>query len=213
MKYILFDLDGTLTDSGLGITNSVAYALEKSGKPVPGLAVLESYIGPPLFESFIEISVLTAVEAKDAVVYYREKYQVTGIFENVLYDGIVDTLEKIHAAGKKIILATSKPEPYARQILDYFKITPMFDEVFGASMDGKLVDKAEIIELAIASNAPDLTPKNAIMIGDRNYDIIGANKNGLQSIGVTYGFGDAPELQAAGATFIAATPAEILNFI
>ena len=213
MDYILFDLDGTLTDSGLGITNSVRHALEKAGQPVPSQSVLESYIGPPLFESFMEISYLTAEQAAQAVIDYRETYQVTGIFENVLYDGIKEVLAELADAGKKIILATSKPEPYARQILDHFGITAYFDGIFGASMDGKLVDKADIIALAIAANAPDLTLDNAVMVGDRFYDIAGAKKNKLPSIGVTYGFGNKEELTSAGADFIAATPSEILAYI
>ena len=198
---ILFDLDGTLTDPGQGITNSVAYALRKLGQPPPPRAELDAYIGPPLAGSFEERAGLDRQTAQLAVSYYREYFSVTGIFENELYGGIDEMLSALKAAGATISLATSKPTIYAKQILEHFEIDKYFDAVAGSELDGRRVKKAEVIDYALellGINDRD----GVVMIGDREHDIIGANKCGVASVGVTYGYGSREELANSGAGHI-----------
>ncbi len=209
---IFFDLDGTITDSGDGIKNSAAYALNKFGIPVPDRDDLNKFIGPPLVGSFRNLFGMSNEDADLAVVYYREYYAVKGIFENSLYEGVVDMLETLKNAGKTIVLATSKPEIYANQILKYFKIDGYFTHVCGAEMDHKRTDKHEVIEYALeTANVTDRS--RVIMIGDRNYDIVGAKKSGLKSIGVTFGYGSYDELKTAGADYIVNTAKEITDLL
>lgn len=209
---ILFDLDGTLTDPGIGITNSVAYALKKFNIEVPERTELYKFIGPPLAYSFVHYCGFTESEAERAIVYYREYFKDTGIFENRLYDGIENMLASLKGDGKKIILATSKPEVFAEKILEHFGIAQYFDFTAGATLDGTLSEKADVIAHALKSC--NITDKaNTVMVGDRRHDIIGARKNGLDSIGVLYGYGSLEELQNAGATHIISEPAEIIKQI
>ena len=210
-KYILFDLDGTLTDPSLGITKSVEYALKKFEIPVGNRGELEKFIGPPLINSFMEFYDFDKEKAVKAVAVYREYFSVKGIFENKIYDSIEDTLERLKKMGKIIILATSKPEKFAKQILEFFKIDKYFDFVCGATMDEKLCEKNDIIRYAL-SKIGNLN-ENAIMVGDRKFDILGAKENGIDSIGVTYGFGNLEELNFAGADYIISAPEEIFNII
>lgn len=209
---LLFDLDGTLTDPGEGITNSVAYALKKWGIEVSDRSELYKFIGPPLVCSFMQYYEFSQSEAEQAVVYYREYFKDIGIFENQVYDGVTDMLESLQAAGKKIILATSKPEVFAKRILEHFELEPYFDCVAGATLDGTISEKADVIAYALKSS--NITDKSrTVMIGDRKHDIIGARANGLDSIGVLYGYGSLEELQMAGATYTVAEPAEILRSV
>lgn len=199
---ILFDLDGTITDPGLGITNSVMYALDKFGIKVEERTSLYKFIGPPLQESFAKYYHFSEEDVSRAVLYYREYYSDRGIYENVLYDGITELFDQIKGSGRRIILATSKPEGFTDVILKHFKISHYFDFVAGATMDGSRNNKADIIAYAIrAGQITDL--KSAVMVGDREYDIIGAKAAGLDSIGVLYGYGSREELLSAGATYIA----------
>ena len=198
---IFFDLDGTITDSGDGIKNSAAYALNKFGMPVPSRDELNKFIGPPLVGSFRNLFGMSNEDADLAVVYYREYYAVKGIFENSLYDGITDMLEALKEAGKTIVLATSKPEIYANQILEYFKIAKYFSYVCGAEMDHKRTDKHEVIEYALET-ASVSDRSRVIMVGDRHHDIDGAKKSKLDCIGVTFGYGSEAELKKAGADFV-----------
>ncbi len=206
---ILFDLDGTVTDPGMGITNSVAHALKKYGITVEDRAELYKFIGPPLhisFEKYYGLDGLQAVE------YYREYYRDRGIYENTVYSGIEALLKKLNKAGKKVILATSKPEVFAREILRYFNLTDYFYYAAGANLDGTLTDKAEVIAYALAEGG--VTDKSTVlMIGDREHDIIGAKKNGVDSMGVLYGYGSRQELEAAGAEYIAATVEEMTEML
>ena len=195
---ILLDLDGTVTDSSQGITNSVAYALSKWGIMVEDRRTLHKFSGPALTYSFHKYYGFEGDQISQAVNYYREYYEKSGIYENKLYDGMRDLLEVLHDSGKKVILATSKPEIYARQILDYFKVMPYFDQVLGANMDGTRLKKAEVVRDALKLY-PDC---RAVMVGDREYDIKGADANQIDSIGVLYGFGSREELEGAGATRI-----------
>ena len=209
---IFFDLDGTITDSGDGIKNSAAYALNKFGIPVPSRDELNKFIGPPLVGSFRNLFGMSNEDADLAVVYYREYYAVKGIFENSLYDGIIEMLETLKESGKTIVLATSKPEIYANQILEYFKIAKYFSYVCGAEMDHKRTDKHEVIEYALET-ASVSDRSRVIMVGDRHHDIDGAKKANLDSIGVTYGYGSEAELKEAGADFIARNANELTDLL
>jgi phosphoglycolate phosphatase len=211
-EYILFDLDGTLTDSGLGITKSVRYALESFGIHTDSLDALKPFIGPPLKDSFIEFCGFSEEKAAEAIAKYREYFSVTGIYENELYEGVITLLEALKSAGKKLVLATSKPEVFTNKILEHFKIDQLFEFVSGSELDGRRNDKAEIIAHAIAG-AKIADPSRAVMIGDRKHDIIGAEKNRMDSIGVLYGYGSLAELEAAGAGNIAATVKELSSLL
>ena len=200
-KYILFDLDGTITDPGEGITNSVAYSLKTYGIEVADKKELYTFIGPPLYASFMKYYGFSEEQSIEAVARYREYYSDKGVFECTLYDGIEGLLEKLSAEGKKIILATSKPELYAVKILKHFDLYKYFYHVAGATMDGHRIEKADVIEYAF-KNLGITDRENAVMIGDREYDIIGAKQCGISSIGVTYGYGSREELQNAGAELL-----------
>lgn len=209
--YFFFDLDGTLTDPGEGITNSVAYALSRFGINVTDRRELYRFIGPPLRVSFHEFYGFSKEQCEQATAYYREYYQVTGIFENKLYPGITELLRELKAKDRRVILATSKPEEFAVRILEHFDILSYFDEIAGATMDGSRDLKSEVIRHAIKlSGVKDLS--RAVMIGDREYDILGAKQNGLASIGVLFGYGSREELNGAGADALVSEPAEILRF-
>ncbi|NLQ66699.1 HAD family hydrolase [Streptococcus mutans] len=205
---ILFDLDGTLTNPALGITNSLAYALEKFNIEVTDKKELYRFIGPPLQDSFENFYHFSKEDSLKAVDFYRDYFRHKGLYENEVYQGIPDLLERLKAQGKKLLVATSKPEEFARQILKHFELFDYFDLVAGASMDGSRRLKGDVIAHALTSaQVSDLSA--AIMIGDREHDIIGAKKNGLDAIGVLYGFGSQEELEKAGATYIATNVEEL----
>lgn len=209
-QYYLFDLDGTLTDSGLGITNSVKYALKKYGIEEDDMDKLREFVGPPLAESFQKYYGFSEEESKRAIEYYREYYTAGGMLENEVYEGIPELLEQLKNAGKSLIVATSKPELFAKQILEHFELAQYFDCIAGASMDESRVDKAEVIDYAL--RLCNIEKKDRIvMIGDREHDILGAKKNGLDSIGVLFGFGSREELKNAGADHIVEVPGEIAD--
>lgn len=211
-EYCFFDLDGTLTNPELGITNSFMYALNKYNISVSERTELHKVIGPPLIDSFQRFYNFSYKEAKVAVDYYREYYKDKGIYENEVYLGIPQLLEQLQKNGKKIVLATSKPEHFAKIILDYFDLTKYFTFVAGANMDETRTKKDEVIEYALEScGITDM--KKVIMIGDREYDVIGAGKFGIDSIGVLFGFGTIEELQTAGATYIVETVQQMLSTI
>ena len=200
-QYLLFDLDGTLTDSAEGITNSAAYALQKFGISVADKTTLYPFIGPPLVDSFQKYYGFSPEKAELATEYYREYFRDRGILENRLYDGIPQALEALKSKGKALILATSKPEPFAKRILEHFGLSEYFTLIVGASFDHSRAEKWDVIEYAL--NAMQITDRQkAVMIGDRKHDIIGAKKTGLDSIGVLWGFGDREELSEAGADYI-----------
>lgn len=200
-EYAFFDLDGTLTDPALGITNSIIYALEKMGRDVPERESLYSFIGPPLVQSFQSLG-MTKDEAEYALKLYREYFGVTGLFENKVYDGIPHALDTLKKSGVRIILATSKPELYAKQILEHFELDSYFTGICGASMDEKRVKKGDVIRYAMDENNVT-SSSGCIMIGDRLHDIEGAKENGLAAVGVLWGYGSRTELENAGADFIA----------
>ena len=211
-KYLLFDLDGTLTDPGEGITNSVAHALKKWGIEVEDKKELYSFIGPPLSASFAKYYGFSEEDALKCVEYYREYFGVKGLFENQVYDGIHDLLGNLKKMGKILVIATSKLEFYATQILDHFDLTKYFDFIAGASMDESRNKKGDVIRYALSlANITDTS--EAIMIGDREHDILGARENGLDSIGVLYGYGDRAEHERAGATYIAENVADVIKYV
>ncbi|HEL1796174.1 TPA: HAD family hydrolase [Streptococcus suis] len=200
---ILFDLDGTLTDSGQGILNSVAYALEKMGIEEPDTANLNRFIGPPLYESFSRFYQLSPEDTQSAVDAFRVYFKEKGMFENQLYPGIIPLLEELRTAGKTLVIATSKPEIFAKQILEHFGIAHYFDVIAGASLDSSRISKADVIGYAI--NQLEAFPKQAVMIGDREHDVEGARRHQLPAIGVLYGYGNKQEFEKAGATMIVET--------
>jgi phosphoglycolate phosphatase len=207
-KYILFDLDGTLTDPAIGITNAVMHSLKKFGIKVQKRSDLYPFIGPPLPDSFKKYFGFSEGQARTAVEYYREYYSDKGIFENFVYDGMEDLLKKLKGNGKTLLVATSKPEVFANQIFEHFGLERYFTFVAGSNLDGTRVDKAEVIRYALEScKITDLS--KAVMAGDRDYDIKGAKKAGLSSIGVLYGYGSRDELERAGADFIAEKVSDI----
>ena len=211
-KYILFDLDGTLTNPEKGIVNSIVYALKKIGIEENDRKSLNKFIGPPLMESFEKFYGFSKEKSALALKYYREYFSVKGLYENEVYEGIKDVLATIKKQGKKIILATSKPEKFAIEILKHFKLYDYFDFIAGATMDETRNEKADVISYALESlNICDL--QNAVMVGDRKHDILGAKQIGIKSVGVLFGFGSKEELISAGADNIAENAKDILNYI
>lgn len=214
-KTYLFDLDGTITDPGVGITDSVMYALSKYGITVEERSQLYQFIGPPLLDSFMNFYGFDENQAEQAVVYYREYYRDKGIYGCYVYDGIEMLLQTLREKGCHILLATSKPEPFARQILEHFNLCQYFDVIAGSDFENVRNTKAKIIAYALSTFAynKDVTEKeiktSAVMVGDRFHDVKGANENGIPTIGVTFGYGSKEELVEAGAAYIAATPRDI----
>ena len=200
-QYILFDLDGTLTEPKTGITKSVAYALEYFGIHVENLDSLCKFIGPPLKDAFMEHYGFDEKKAELAVDKYREYFAPHGVYENEVYSGVENMLRSLKECGKTIILATSKPHCFATIILEHFKLKKYFDVVVGSELDGTRVKKGDVISYALELAEID-DKELAVMVGDREHDIIGAKENGLCSIGVLYGHGDRTEHENAGADMI-----------
>jgi phosphoglycolate phosphatase len=208
MTAIYFDLDGTLTDPKLGITRSVQYALSKLDRTAPPEDELTWCIGPPLRASLKKM-LGTDDLADRALSLYRERFADIGIFENEVYPGIEETLSVLTGSGRRLFVATSKPSLYAERIIDHFKLRVYFERVFGAELDGRRSDKTELLGYALETTRVD--PSQAIMIGDRSHDMIGARNNGMTAVGVLYGYGNEEELLDAGAHHICATPRRLLD--
>ncbi len=208
---IFFDLDGTLTDSAPGITRSVAYALKKWNIEVKDPSTLNRFVGPPLTESFAKYYGFTPEQCKDGIRYYREYYVEKGMFENSVYPGIEPLLCELKSAGRKLVVATSKPEEFAVQILERFGLAKYLERIAGASMDESRSEKAEVLRYAIAEGGYDLS--GAVMVGDRENDVRGARENGLPCIGVLYGYGSREELSKAGAAKIAETVEDLKKIL
>ncbi|MBO7630842.1 MAG: HAD family hydrolase [Lachnospiraceae bacterium] len=208
-KFFLFDLDGTLTDPAIGITNSVMHALEKYNIRVKDRSELYPFIGPPLTDSFRKYFGFTEEQANQAVVYYREYFRDTGIFENKVYDGIPELLAELKKRGCKVALATSKPYEFAVRILKHFQLYDYFDFFGAATMDGRITKKADVIA-ELFRELDNADKSEMLMIGDRDQDIAGAKANGLRSAGVLWGYGSEEELTGAGADYLAAKPEDLL---
>lgn len=210
-QYLLFDLDGTLTDPMVGITSSVQYALEKFGIRVRYLKELIPFIGPPLAESFQKFYGFSKEDAERAIQYYREYYAPKGIFENEVYEGIPEMLAHLTEAGFTLLVATSKPTVFARKVLKHFGMEDYFSFVGGSELDGSRTKKAEVISYILKTCG--IEAKEAIMIGDRRHDIEGGKACGLESVGVLYGYGTEQELTEAGADHIIRTVAELEDYL
>ncbi|MDY2938371.1 MAG: HAD-IA family hydrolase [Fusicatenibacter sp.] len=206
---ILFDLDGTLTDSGPGITRCVQYALQSFGIEEPDLKKLECFVGPPLKESFMKYGGLDDDQAEKAVEKYRERYQDTGIFENEVYEGIPELLQFLKERGKILAVASSKPEVYVERILEHFQLRDYFTVVSGAELDGRRTKKAEVIEEALRRLGCSRKRQNVVMVGDRLQDVEGASSCGLLCVGAAYGYGGREELETAGAARVCDTVEEL----
>lgn len=208
--YILFDLDGTLTDPKLGITRSVQYALRALGIEELSLDKLEPFIGPPLADSFREFYGLEEEQVVTAVAKYRERFTDQGIYENEIYPGTARMLASLRAGGKKLAIASSKPTPFVERILDHFEIRAYFDYIIGSNMDGTRGKKEEVVEEALRQMLPaGMTPAEkkagVAMVGDRRFDIEGAREHGITSVGVSFGYAPEGELEQAGADHIVDT--------
>lgn len=210
IKYLLFDLDGTITDPKEGITKCVQYALSKFDIEEECDNLL-SFIGPPLTDSFMDFYGFDKQKAELAIKYYRERYAKIGLFENSAIDGIHEVLEKLKNSGYTLAVATSKPTCFAISICEKYDFSKYFDIIMGSELDGTRTKKSEIIyEVLKQLNAK---PEEVVMIGDRKYDIIGAKEVGTASIGVRFGYAEDGELEKAGADFIVGTPNELLTCI
>ena len=212
IRAALFDLDGTLTESGPGITRSVAYSLRKFGISEPDQKKLDRFVGPPLIDSYMRYYGFSYDQAKQAVVYYREYYETKGLFENRVYDGVEDMLRALRDGGVQCVVATSKPEQFAVQILEHFGLDGYFSCVAGASMDESRTDKGEVIAYALEKAGIE-RKEQTIMVGDREHDVLGAKRNGLPTVGVLYGYGSREELTSAGAVFLAEMPQQAAAYI
>lgn len=217
--YVFFDLDGTIVDSEEGITRSVEYALNKFQIDVPDRKSLRCFIGPPLVESFMKFYGFDDEQAIKACGFYRERYRVKGVYENTVYEGIPDLLKRLSEKGVKIALATSKPEVFAKIVLEDMGVMEYFTYVAGAEMDDAdggrknyRTKKEDVISHALSEMG--ITDKSRVlMAGDRKHDIIGANLNGIDSVGVLYGFGSREEFEKEKATYIVEKPLDILGLL
>ena len=208
-KTILFDLDGTLTDSGEGIINCVIYALERFGLPIPPRDSLRYFVGPPLHESFIRQGI-PADRAEEAVAVYRERYVPTGMFENTPYPGVRQLLEALQAQGHTLYVASSKPEWMCVEILKHFNLDGHFDMICGATMDTSRTNKEAVIAYLLKQN--DTTEK-IIMVGDTKFDVLGAKAHGIPTIGVSWGYGKVQEMLDAGAVAIVDSPEQLMQIL
>ena len=212
IKTILFDLDGTLTDPKQGIVKCIEYALVELGISVPDNAGFEKYIGPPLQKAFSEILKTDDHRLIEAAIdYFRERFKEKGQYENEVYDGIQVLLEKLVRYGYRLFIATSKPEVFAKSILDHFNLSGYFEAIHGSQLDGTRSDKGDLIAWILSNE--NLTPDTTIMIGDRKHDIDGAAANHLQSIGVLWGYGSKDELETANANYLCENIPEIAAII
>ena len=204
---ILFDLDGTLTDPREGITRSIQFALAQLGIDEPDLRQLEHFIGPPLLQAFMQFYGFDEAKAWQAVNFYRERFKVTGLYENHVFDGVAELLGSLNAQGRTLYIATSKPHVFAREIARHFDFAKHFKVIYGSELDGTRTDKVELIAHLLEQE--QLDPGQTLMIGDRKHDLIGARTNGLESVAVGYGFGSEEEIQAQNPTYHFRTLAEL----
>ncbi len=208
-KAILFDLDGTLTDSGEGIINCAAIALEHFGITPPSREDMRVFVGPPLRDTFYRFGV-PKERLEEAVAVYRERYIPIGLFENHPYPGIDSLLQELCARGHRLFVATSKPEWMANAVLDRFRLSQYFEIIAGSTMDGSREEKADVIAYLLTQVKDKW---EAVMVGDTAFDVIGAAAHSIPTIGVSWGYGAAEDLIRAGATAVASTPEELLTLL
>ena len=211
-KYILFDLDGTVTDPMIGITKSVRYALNKFGIEVEDLNTLCKFIGPPLKDSFMNFYNFTEEDALKAIAYYREYFSTNGVYENTVYENFEDMLIALKNDGKSLIIATSKPTVFAEKILEHFNLKKYFDFISGSNLDNTRTKKADVISYALEQQMIN-NMSEIIMIGDREHDIIGAKALNIESIGVLHGYGSYEELSSSGADYIVKDVSELKSLL
>ena len=204
---VLFDLDGTLTDPREGITRSIQYGLSKMGIDEPDLRTLEHFIGPPLLQAFMATYGFDEAKAWEAMGYYRERFAVTGLYENHVFEGVTPLLEELVSQGRQLFIATSKPQVYAREIARHFDFARHFKVIYGSELDGTRTNKVELIRHLMSEQGLD--PAQTLMIGDRKHDLIGARDNGLDAAAVGYGFGSFEELSAFAPTYHFQTLAQL----
>ncbi len=208
-KVILFDLDGTLTDSGEGIINCASLALEHFGLPVPSRQEMRVFVGPPLQDSFQKFGV-PADRVAEAIAVYRSRYHTVGKFENFPYPGIETLLRRLRADGHRLLVATSKPEAVSIEILEKFRLAPCFEKICGATDDGSRSRKADVIAYAL-SQIPG--SRETVMVGDTAFDVLGAAEHGIPTIGVAWGYGSVQQMRDAGAVAIADTPQALYSLL
>ncbi len=211
-QYILFDLDGTLVNSKEGIIKSVYYALDSLGIEESEPEKLSCFIGPPLDYSFRTFYQLNDTGVRKAVEKYRERYAQKGVYECKMYDGMEQVVKTLSASGAVLCLATSKPQPFAEQILEMFHLKEYFKVIVGATFDGRISEKSDVVA-EVVRQLPGVSKEEMIMIGDREHDIIGAKENGIESIGVRHGFAKPGEFEAAGANYIVKDADELLALL
>lgn len=209
MKTILFDLDGTITDSGEGIINSALFALEHFGLPLPDREAMRVFVGPPLHETFVKFGV-PEEKAEEAVAVYRKRYIPTGMFENAPYPGVEKLLIDLKAHGHNLLIATSKPEWIAIDILKHFGLDPYFDTICGATMDTSRTSKDAVIGYLLEKNG---TTEDMLMVGDTEFDVLGAAKHNIPCIGVSWGYGSTESMISAGAVAVAHTMQELFEYL
>ena len=207
---VLFDLDGTLTDPGIGITNSILYALKRTQMPVLPREELYQFIGPPLLEEFQKVFGITEERSEQILTEFRVYFEKTGIYENQMYTGVPEMLQELQRSECRLVLATSKPEVFAVRVLEHFGLLEYFEVVAGSTIQETRSAKGEVIAYALKQCG---NPGSAIMVGDRKHDILGARENGIASLGVLYGYGSREELTAAGADFLADHVEDIVRLL
>ena len=208
--HVLFDLDGTLSDPKPGFVRSIAFAFSEIGFELDPEIDLASYIGPPIHDTFDKLFPDREL-AQSALKLYRQRYAEVGLFENELYAGIAECLERVSAAAESVHVATSKPTVFSERIVEHFGLSQYFDVVYGSNLDGSLSDKTELLDHILEQQG--IEAQNAVMIGDRRYDMIGARNHGLKALGVLWGYGTEDELRGAGAHHICSHPGEIYDHI
>ena len=208
-KSILFDLDGTLTDSGEGIMNCAALALERLGIPIPPRDALRVFVGPPLHDTFRQFGV-PEDQVDEAIRIYRSRYVPIGKFENTPYPGIRELLEKLRAQGNRLYVATSKPEEMAVEVLEHFDLARFFEHICGASLDRSRIAKDAVISYLLQLHGAD---GQMVMVGDTVFDVLGAAAHGIPAVGVAWGYGSVEEMKKAGAAAIAVTMDELLSIL
>ena len=212
-KAILFDLDGTLTESGPGIMRSVQYALARIGRPEEDVEKLRVFVGPPLKEQFMQYAGVDEETAEIATKYYRERYVPIGMYENELYPGIVQMLEDLRIDGYTLAVASSKPEPFVLRILEHFDIAKYFEVVVGSGLDGSLGTKEQVVEEALIRLGLEENPEEALMVGDKEHDVFGARAMGVECLGAAWGYSAPGELEKADPLKIVQTPEDVVLFL
>ena len=208
-KAILFDLDGTLTDSGEGIMNCAELALRHFGLPVPDRQTMRVFVGPPLDQTFIKFGV-PADKTDEAIAVYRSRYLTVGLFENAPYPGIEELLKKLQDNGHRLFVATSKPEATSIRIMEKFDLVKYFEQICGATYDGSISTKEEVIAHLLGRVGD---PGQCLMVGDTTFDVIGAKAHGIETIGVSWGYGKVADMEKAGAKAIAYSMDELYDLL